>query len=37
MRNKGKSYTEREEAKFHMVLGWLAAAAAAIVSWAVFA
>jgi hypothetical protein len=37
MSNKDKSYSAREEANFNMVLGWLAAVAAAIVSWAVFA
>jgi hypothetical protein len=37
MHDKDRNYSERDQANFNMVLGWLAAAAAAIVSWAVFA
>lgn len=37
MSDKNYSYFHRKEANFNMALGWLAAAAAAIVSWAVFA
>jgi len=37
MSNNDKSHSNREQANFNMALGWLAAAAAAIVSWAIFA
>ena len=37
MSDKDYRYSHRKEANFNMALGWLAAAAAAIVSWAVFA
>jgi hypothetical protein len=37
MNDKKESYTAREEANFNMALGWLAAAAAAIGSWAFLA
>ena len=37
MSNKNESYSKREDANFNMALGWLAAAAAAIGSWAFLA
>lgn len=37
MSNKNKSHSARENANFNMALGWLAAAAAAIGSWAFLA